>query len=353
MGLVHTNFSTKSKAEGLLMALPTAQLGGFPNINVPSFVPVVETSKRPKLWEQVLAQVLSQAAGSALAQGAQNVMTKDSAAEFGETPNAWYKRAFVGPNVGPQEAAQRRGIKAEDLRQTKSDAAALDRLVKQISAQADQFSASVDRDIAMTGIKAADTESERLSRQQELAQQIKAQRLLEEIRGIRQTQESEKDRTAQAGVRASQEKENLARARQYESDTEDRRWFRDQMKEKQSAKPTPNTQPAPSYPLIPKGGVEVQPDVRERINARMGANSPFADRTNPQVLAQEQGALNQRYQQGRQEAAMGATEDETQRLFQELVVARVKDKMYNSSQTRAAVDSILTRLDELGRFPTN
>lgn len=81
------------------MALPTAQLGGMASLNVPSYIPIVQTEKRPRLWEQALAQLLTQAGSAAAGKGVDNVMSRDYAAEVGDTPASFMQRLLQGPKV--------------------------------------------------------------------------------------------------------------------------------------------------------------------------------------------------------------------------------------------------------------
>lgn len=101
------------------MALPTAQLGSMASLNVPSYLPTQVVRKEPKLWQTALAQLLTQAAGTAVSKGVDNVMSRDYAEQFGETPASTGSRLFQGPQVGAREAEQRRSIaagKESDLR---------------------------------------------------------------------------------------------------------------------------------------------------------------------------------------------------------------------------------------------
>ena len=87
------------------MALPTAPLGQLPSMNMPYAIPTYE--KGPSIWEKALASFLVNAAGGAAQSGVQNLLTRDSAAEFGEKPATGLSR-LLGPKVGPDEAKQRR-----------------------------------------------------------------------------------------------------------------------------------------------------------------------------------------------------------------------------------------------------
>lgn len=93
------------------MALPTAQLGQLPSMNMPYSIPTVE--KGPKIWERALAQFLVNAAGGLATQGAENVMSRDYASEFGEDPATGWGRLTQGPKVGAEAAEQRRQLAAQ------------------------------------------------------------------------------------------------------------------------------------------------------------------------------------------------------------------------------------------------
>lgn len=95
------------------MALPTAQLGQMSSINMPSHMPTVLVPRQPRLWEQALAQILTQAAGQAVGQGIKNTMSGEYASEFGKTPNTGLKKFLYGSAI-PQEEASR--LRAADER---------------------------------------------------------------------------------------------------------------------------------------------------------------------------------------------------------------------------------------------
>ncbi len=75
------------------MALPSAQLGSLGGINVPSFVPVTQVQKQPKLWQQALLSVLASTATNVAGQGVQNAMSRDYAAE----PASGFDKLVSGP----------------------------------------------------------------------------------------------------------------------------------------------------------------------------------------------------------------------------------------------------------------
>lgn len=87
------------------MALPTAPLGQLPSMNMPYAIPTYD--KQPSIWEKALASFLVSAAGGVASRGAENVMSRDNASEFGERNATGFSR-LLGPNVSDQEAQQRR-----------------------------------------------------------------------------------------------------------------------------------------------------------------------------------------------------------------------------------------------------
>ncbi len=103
------------------MALPTAPLGQLPSMNMPYSIPRYE--QPASIWEKALASFLVNAAGGAATRGVENVMSKDYATQFGEKPATGFSR-LLGPNVGAEEARQRRSITAQkDMSQAEIDAA--------------------------------------------------------------------------------------------------------------------------------------------------------------------------------------------------------------------------------------
>lgn len=87
------------------MSLPTAPLGELPSMNMPYSIPTYD--KGPSLWEKALSAFLVNAAGGVAQRGAENVMSRDHAAEFGEKPATGFSR-LLGPRVDDATAKQRR-----------------------------------------------------------------------------------------------------------------------------------------------------------------------------------------------------------------------------------------------------
>jgi hypothetical protein len=81
------------------MALPTAQLGSMASLNVPSYIPSQVVRKEPKLWEAALAQLLTQAAGGVAGRGIENVMSRDYAPEFGMEKAGTLEKFISGPRA--------------------------------------------------------------------------------------------------------------------------------------------------------------------------------------------------------------------------------------------------------------
>lgn len=87
------------------MALPTAPLGQLPSIQMPFSIPTYE--KGPSILEKALGALLVNVASGVAQHGTENLMSRDYAGEFGETPTKGFGR-LLGPKVGENEAKQRR-----------------------------------------------------------------------------------------------------------------------------------------------------------------------------------------------------------------------------------------------------
>ncbi len=90
------------------MALPTAQLGTMPSLNMPAYIPTTTVTKEPKAWEKALLAIVANAGSQILGQGVSNAMQQDFAAQNGETPTTGVSKFFSGPRVtrGDNEARQ-------------------------------------------------------------------------------------------------------------------------------------------------------------------------------------------------------------------------------------------------------
>lgn len=134
------------------MALPAAPMGQLGNMSMPYSIPTYE--KGPGVLEKALAAFLVNAAGNVASQGAQNVMSRDYAKDFGEDPAKGFGR-LLGPKVGAEDAAMRRkqayGTSEREAGQTFiADQADLDRLNRQGEVDAKAANDRLARDDAMT-----------------------------------------------------------------------------------------------------------------------------------------------------------------------------------------------------------
>lgn len=100
----------------IMCALPSAQLGSMPSLNVPSYIPTTVIQKEPKAWEKALLAILTQAGSAAANQGVQNAMTQDYASEFGKTPTTGFSKLLSGPTIDTRQAMQMRGENAANER---------------------------------------------------------------------------------------------------------------------------------------------------------------------------------------------------------------------------------------------
>lgn len=92
------------------MALPTAQLGGLPNINTPSYIPLQVIPRQPTIWQQALASFIGNTADTVGQKLATNELEAEHAQEFGQTPSSGWDRLMHGSAVNDKEAAQMRDI---------------------------------------------------------------------------------------------------------------------------------------------------------------------------------------------------------------------------------------------------
>jgi hypothetical protein len=113
------------------MSLQSAPLGQLPSMSMPYSIPQ-QYAKPASIWQQALANLLTSAAGTVATQGAQNLLSQDHAAEFGQTPRSGFGR-LMQPVVSDKEAAQLReqqfmGNQAENTRQFQSEQDDLNRM---------------------------------------------------------------------------------------------------------------------------------------------------------------------------------------------------------------------------------
>jgi hypothetical protein len=89
---------------------------------VPSYLPTQVIQKQPKLWQQALAQLLTQAAGQVVGQGVQNVMSRDYAPEFGLEKAGLVEKLMSGPRANEKtfqmKAQNKAAFEMENLRNT-------------------------------------------------------------------------------------------------------------------------------------------------------------------------------------------------------------------------------------------
>src|ERR1035437_307177 len=93
------------------MALPSAQLGQMPTMQLPYTIPVQTYQKQPKAWQSALLQILAQTGTAVAERGAANYMQPEYASEFGQQPNSGLQALLKGPRVGAQQAESLRGQK--------------------------------------------------------------------------------------------------------------------------------------------------------------------------------------------------------------------------------------------------
>lgn len=84
------------------MSLPTAQLGGMANLNVPSYVPLVQVQKPVPAWQQALLGVLASTAGAAGQQAVGNAFQRDYSPE-GEGATGWDKLLHGAKTTGAMQ----------------------------------------------------------------------------------------------------------------------------------------------------------------------------------------------------------------------------------------------------------
>lgn len=205
------------------MALPSAQLGSMPSMSPMSAVPAQVIEKRVPLWQQLLSQIALQTAGAAATQGVGNLMERDYADEFGKTKAQGWDR-LRGPTVGAREAEQLRKIEADKAAQNKDILSR--RALEQMRAANDLKLAAGNLDARATteGMEYDRTlakmdQTERLAREEmamkdkQLAQEVRAKNLMEQIREAREgparTVQMGRDAATTAKTMAEAEGQNL------------------------------------------------------------------------------------------------------------------------------------------------
>lgn len=139
------------------MALPIAPLGQMSSINLPNYVPNTVVPDRNPL-NLALAAFLQGAMSNAGGTIASNTLSRDFAADVGQTPATGLGKVFNGPKVNAAQLSQQKGNDAINARLDKEIAATNSRLDKTIGAQKAEFdvtSAQTNRrlDQADTNIK--------------------------------------------------------------------------------------------------------------------------------------------------------------------------------------------------------
>lgn len=105
------------------MALPSAQLGGMPNMNFPGYVPVVQ--KRPNMWEQALASFLANAAGGVATGMTENALSREYDPNAPTGVKGFLSKVTSGPRETRQmhEAETQRGFTAGENAKTRKQSA--------------------------------------------------------------------------------------------------------------------------------------------------------------------------------------------------------------------------------------
>lgn len=144
-----------------MCALPSAQLGSMPSLNVPSYIPTTVVQKEPKAWEKALLAILTQAGGAVANRGVENAMSQEYAPEFGKTPTTGFSKFLFGPTTGERQALQLRGedsamarlqSEIDSARSLQENKLAADTL-HDTSQYAQQGLHDIDQDIAARGLE--------------------------------------------------------------------------------------------------------------------------------------------------------------------------------------------------------
>lgn len=109
------------------MALPSAQLGQMPTMQMPFYIPTQHYQKEPKAWEKALLSILTSAGGAVLGQGIQNSMQPDYAPQ----PATGFSKFWNGPTIPAARATE---LERQSMEQGKMEETArqnrLDRMLK-------------------------------------------------------------------------------------------------------------------------------------------------------------------------------------------------------------------------------
>lgn len=95
------------------MALPTAQLGQMPTLQMPFYIPVTPYEKHPKAWQQALISIMAQTGANALGKGVENYMQPDYAPQ----PATGMDKFLHGPMISQQRAGEleRQGLEQQQI----------------------------------------------------------------------------------------------------------------------------------------------------------------------------------------------------------------------------------------------
>lgn len=194
------------------MALPTAQLGSMPSLNVPSYIPTVQISKEPKLWEKALMSMLANAGSAVVSQGVQNMMQPDYAPD----PATGLERFLHGPKINQARAGE---LDRQVIEQQRIDdanrQARLNRMVemtgqnKVLANQAAQQTLSTENEIGNLMHQGAAEDTQSMQARQAVLD-ARVRRLQDEIANVRQGKVADaqiKNLTAETGLREEQTRE--------------------------------------------------------------------------------------------------------------------------------------------------
>lgn len=198
------------------MALPSAQLGSLASLNVPSYIPTTVVPKEQAMWKQLLMSVLAQTAGKVAGQGVENAMSRDSAAEFGQTPATGFDKLVSGPKVNERQATSLRAERSAKESQMRGIAA--DANTTKYKALQDLLLKTSDLDAraASEGLANTRNDADLAQREREFGGRergIRAQQLLEGIKVERERLKNQREERVE-------KPERTARTRKLDADAE-------------------------------------------------------------------------------------------------------------------------------------
>lgn len=352
------------------MALPTAQLGGMASLSVPSYIPTVQVQKEPKAWEKLLLSVLANAAGSAVGQGVENVMSRDYAdPAMGEDPARGLDKLVRGPKVNATMNAQRQDIAArKDLQQKdiiargQSDrfnaAKALDRMTAEMESRIAEQGMQYDRAEAELGQREALANRQAQGADRRIALESKAAEL----------------RNAIAVERDRLDPVRIAQAEKLKVETEGAKTANELFRDELNKRRPQTAQSVPSRPdevRYQERLANRAPDGKKYITVddlfqNPSYSGPLTDAESMSVIAPgvEEGTAvaestyrrpagpdrNKGFERQREQLARPSSTGETQQLLRELLKARQLLSAQNEKGkkiTQPRIDEILLRLDQL------